>query len=109
MSFVDEFTGMMPHTVSVAPASAVNVAGEKSWGADVDYTAMVEQKSRMVRDATGREVMSSASVYLATQADVKADARVTLPTGFTPRQPKIIAVDRPSDEDGVTHVVLRLQ
>lgn len=110
MAFVDEFADMMPHTVLVASASAtMTVEGQKSWGSDVEYAGFVEQKARVVRDSTGRQVMSSTTVYLATSADVKTDARVTLPSGFTPQQPKIIAVDRPSDEGGDIHVVLRLE
>lgn len=109
MAFVDEFIDMLPHTVQVAAAAdALTVEGQKTWGADVGYAALVEQKARMVRDSQGTQVMSSTSVYLATGADVKTDSRVTLPTGFTPRQPKIVSVERPSDENGDVHVVLRL-
>ena len=80
-----------------------------TYGTDVEYAAQIEQKARMVRDDQGRQVVSSTTVYLATTTEIKPDARVTLPSGFTPRSPKIVTVERPSDEAGVSHTVLRLQ
>ena len=110
MTFSDNFLDLMPHTVKVAPAdAALTVEGQKTWGADVSYTGLVEQKARMVRDSQGRQVVSSSSAYLATADDIKTDARVTLPSGFTPQQPKIVVVERPSDEAGDIHCVLRLE
>ena len=102
-AFIDDFRDVMPHKPKFAARAGRTVEGSPTYGADVEYAGMIEQRARLVRDTQGREVVSTTQVYVATTDEIKPDARVTL-TGFSPPQPPIINVARFSDEAGASHV-----
>lgn len=108
MGFDIELHSMMPHKVKIAPYSAQNKFGEPTYGSDVSYTAMVEQRVRQVRAMTGEERISTTTVYLDTTTALTPRDRVTLPSGYVPNQPPIISIERLSDEDGLHSTVLHL-
>lgn len=103
-TFTDDLLALMPHMIGFAPQASLNVSGEPTAGATVEYPGLVEQRVRMVRDVQGREVASTVSIYLVTTADIKVTDTVFLPAGFTPASPPIINRARFSDEDGASHV-----
>lgn len=101
-----DLLSLMPHTITIAPWSSQNAYGEPTYGAAVSYTARVQGKMQMVRDATGIERVSTVTVYVATTAAIGPKDRLVLPTGFSPASPPILAVARHSDENGDHHVVI---
>lgn len=106
MSLLDDVEDLFVHTVTIAPYSSVNSYGEASYGTAVSYTAYVEGKQRMIRDSQGQERVSSVTVYLATTAALSPKDKLTLPSGWTPQTPAILAVQRVADDRGDHHVVL---
>lgn len=97
---------LMAHTISLTPWTGQNQYGEPSYGAAVSYTARVQGKMRMVRDSTGTERVSTVTCYVATTATISPKDKLTLPSGFTPATPPILAVERQADERGDHHVVI---
>lgn len=97
---------LMPHTITVAPWASQNAYGEPSYLSAVSYIARVQGKTRMVRDSTGVERVSTVTVYVATTAAIGPKDKLTLPSGWTPASPSIIAVQRVSDESGDHHTVI---
>lgn len=97
---------LMPHTITVAPWASQNAYGEPTYGSAVSYTARVQGKTQMVRDSVGVERVSTVTVYVATTASIGPKDKLTLPNGWTPASPSIIAVQRVSDESGDHHTVI---
>ena len=97
---------MMVHTVTLAPYISQNAYGEATWGTPVSYTARVQGKMRMVRDSLGVERVSTVTCYLATTAAISPKDKLTLPSGFLPASPPILAVERQADEHGDHHIVI---
>jgi hypothetical protein len=96
---------MCPHSVTVEPFSSVDDYGAYSYGAAVTYQARVQGRNRMVRSVTGEEVLSTVQVYLP-HATITPKDRITLPATFQPTQPKVLDVQKVSDESGQHHIVV---
>ena len=111
---IQMFRDLMRQMVSLEPYASVDSYGQPSFEAGQDYRARVVGKVRMVRNWQGQEVVSSHTVYLASNPDVTVKDRLTLSTGdagstdLTIRQPSILSVGSFPDERGTHHVVLYL-
>ena len=108
MSMMAQLQALMAYSVIVEPFSSDDKYGDESYGTAVTYKAAIERKARMVRNAQGEEVPSATTVYLNMTALITARDRVTLPSDFSPTQPKIITFERNSDQNGLQHTVLFL-
>lgn len=111
----------MPQTVTLRKFGALSTDGFGARTASTTYSvrARVEQERHLVRDVTGREVVSSTTVYLAPydsstgQVAITVDVsdRVVLPSGFLvagSSAPPIMAVERLQDDGGDHHIAVRL-
>lgn len=103
---IHDFRSLMPHQITIEAYQNQNQYGEPNYLAAVSYTARAQGKMQMVRDATGVERVSTITVYVATTASIGPKDKLTLPTGWTPASPSIIAVQRVSDESGDHHTVI---
>jgi len=101
-----DLLSMMPHTLTVAPWTGHNAYGEATYGTAVSYTARVQGKMQMVRDAAGVERVSTVTCYVATTASIGPKDKLTLPSGWVPVSPPILSVQRVSDEGGDHHTVI---
>jgi hypothetical protein len=72
----------------------------------VTYRARVVGRIRIMRAVTGDETTSTVAVYLSAAPLITVDDRLTLPEGWVPPQPPIIAVRRVSDDARLHHQVL---
>lgn len=99
------FRSLMRQTVTIAPWSSQNAYGEPAFGTAVTYPARVVARTRMVRDTQGREVVSTATVYLGAAPTLSVKDRLTLPNGETP---VIAAIGDYPDERGPHHSVVYL-
>lgn len=82
------------HTVSVERYLGSGSKGDV-FDTAVDAAAFIDDRWKLVRDVTGQEVVSSATVFLpATTAEVPLDSQVTLPTEFGGRTSRVIVVSR---------------
>lgn len=97
---------LMVHTITISPYQSQNQYGESVFGSAVSYTARVQGKMRMVRDSLGVERVSTVTCYVATTAAISPKDKLTLPSGFLPATPPILAVERQADEHGDHHVVI---
>ncbi|QQO78160.1 hypothetical protein [Actinomyces sp. HMT897] len=84
---MDEFTEFWSHQVTVTPVSETGVTDDYGYpSTQPPYTVdgWVEETVRMVRDRTGTEVTSTATLILPyTAARIPLESTVTLPTGRT--------------------------
>lgn len=73
---------LTPHTVTVRPWEGEGAYGD-IFGTPRTLTSVrVEETTRLVRDKTGAEVVSSARVFIRPEhAPVPVDSEVTLPSG----------------------------
>lgn len=108
MTMMDELADLMPHTIAIKPFSSDDKYGDPAFGASVNYTGQIEQKSKLVRDLNGKEVVSQTRVYLNTTTVIGKKDEVTLPSGYDPQTPPIINVEISSDENGIQHAVIFL-
>jgi len=100
MALEQDFLEWFNQTVTIEPFTGVNTYGEPQYGDPVQYSAFVQHKTKLVRDRTGQEVVSTAQVYLDGSVDVGIQDRITLPEGS---QPVILSIEVLPDETGSTH------
>lgn len=104
---------LMIHTITLEKLASAGLSGDKAFGAAVQVKARVENQTRLVRDGSGREVASNTFImalpYDTTGHSVTFDPsdRITLPSGFTPSQPRLIAIARCDAEAGLHHWEIR--
>lgn len=79
-------------TITLEAPSSSTVAQDFTFGAAVTYRAQVLPYVERVVNREGREVRSTARVVIPDRLAIDPRSRLTLPTGFTPSQPGIIAV-----------------
>lgn len=101
-----DLLSLFSQTITIAPYSGQNSYGESTWGTAVSYAARVEGKMQMVRDSLGAERVSSVTCYVATTTAISPKDKLTLPSGWTPASPPILAVQRQTDELGDHHIVV---
>lgn len=95
-----DFLEFLQQTVIIEPWTGQNVYAEATYGPGANYSARVQQKVKMIRNAQGQEVVSTAQVYLDGSVSVTTEDRITLSDGT---QPLIQAVTSPPDETGAVH------
>jgi len=98
-----DFLEWFKQTVTIEPFIGVNAYAEPQYGLPATYPAFVQRKTKLVRDRTGREVVSTAQMYLDGTVSVGVQDRITLPDGS---QPVILSVEVLPDETGATHHVV---
>jgi len=108
MGILGELADFFPDTLVVNDWTTDEEGEWASSGADVSLSCYISQKSRLVIDASGREVVSAFKVTVASTTDLTVDEhRYTLPSRFDPRDDlTAISVKKVSDEDGSHHHVL---
>lgn len=94
---INDFTHMMPHTVTHAPVSSRDAYGKITYGTSTPYTARVVYRNKQVRSATGELVMAAGMVWFAGVVSISGDDKITLPDGTTPQ---IISVEKYADDGG---------
>jgi len=106
---------LLIHTIILEKLATTAASGDKDYGVDagVEVKARVEHQTRLVRDASGREVASQTFI-IAKPVDVdgnpvtfEASDRITLPDGFTPAQPTMHSITRVDDATGIDHWEIR--
>lgn len=99
---------MFAETIVVSGYAGQDFMGDETWEAGVELRCHIEGHSRLVRDATGLERVSTVQVYLDGPYGISVKDRVLLPPRFEPRDPPIVAVERMTDENGPHHEVIQL-
>lgn len=103
---IDEFRDFMAQVVEIEPQTGRDGYNKPTFGPAVKYQARVSGKQRMVKAADGRDVVASQTIYLGDSIDVSVNDQITLPDGYSPRQPNILSVSRIPDENGLHHTTI---
>jgi len=84
VSTADELDDFLVHTVTVVPLVGSVGMGDVHGPPVTGVPCFVDETTRMVRDRTGAQVVSSATVYARTTApDAPPGSLITLPSGRT--------------------------
>jgi len=100
MALEQDFLKWFNQTVKIESFTSINIYGEPQYGTAVQCSAFIEYKTKLVRDATGQEVVSTVQIYLDGSIDVNIQDRITLPDGS---QPVILSIEALPDETGSIH------
>ena len=90
-AFTDRFAHRLTETVQIAPRTGVDADRIESFGDDAAVLAYIDRSPKMIRDASGREVVRNALVVIDETPVVETTAQLTMPDGT---KPKILRVDR---------------
>lgn len=86
--------------ITVEPFSCQDSYGVASYGSSVTYQARVTGQLKRVTSFAGEERVTTVTVYVSGSTGITVRDRITLPSGWTPSQPEIVAVSRIPDEAG---------
>ena len=109
MAYEVEFDEFLTDTITYEPFVSMDGFGAKVYGPAKSVKARVEQKAKLVRDATGREVVSNTQLFMKPTATdgssytPTVQDRFTLPAGYAPQAPPPITVERVNDNQGLHH------
>lgn len=101
MSLSDIVDGWARQSVTFETPGAYDDYGNPSTGTSTAYNAILIQRSKLVQDRQGRQVVSSCQILLNGAVSVNPESRITLPDGT---QPRIINVGKTPDFDGTNCV-----
>ncbi len=101
-SIVSDVLDLMADEVVVTPIARDYAGNWVASGEVLTLPCYIEREQRLVRSATGREVVSSLLVIVGGYNDLTVDEHLyTLPSRFQPNASlTAISVDKVSDEDG---------
>jgi hypothetical protein len=104
---INEWEDMMPHTIQVEPWLSYKGGGtNNNYDTAEDYNCRIEMNNHLVVDRNARTVTARGMVFLLSTTIIDVKSLITLPVGYTPRQPPLLSVDVEDDEDGTHHTVL---
>lgn len=83
---------LLPDEIQIEPFSSNSVSQAISYGAAVTYRAQIVGAWEKVIDRNGRELNSNVRVLIPDRVHIDPRDRITLPSGWVPRQPQILAV-----------------
>lgn len=90
---------MMNETITVKTLASVNNYGEETHTGTTTYSAYIDRSPSITRDGQGREVVASATLYVASET-ISVTDQIVMPNGTTP---PIVNVSTYYDEDGDIH------
>lgn len=110
---VGELSELFPDDVTIEPLTSVDENGTPTYGTSYTVKARMIGRTKLVADSDGQEHVSSVQAVLAGNYGATAKDRFTLPLRFSTntydpldvfaRQPRAIAVDNETDENGAHH------
>lgn len=109
MTFFADFADMLSDTLIAQPGTLDHFGGWVASGEALTPACRIEGETRMVRDPSGTEVVSTVQVYVGPLGLTAKDYRFTLPARFSPREElEAIGVEKVADEDGPAYEVVVL-
>lgn len=83
---------LMGDEITIEPFASSSATQAHAYGEAVTYPAQVIAAWEKVVDRNGREMKSSTRVLIPDRVQIDPRSRITLPEGWVPRSPQIIAV-----------------
>lgn len=104
-AIVNDLLDLMPDELLAQPVALDAYGDWVASGAELAVPCYVEGNNQLIRDAAGREVVSSVQAYCGGAFGLSAEGyRYTLPARFTPRENlTAVSVGKVSDENGAHH------
>jgi hypothetical protein len=104
MSLEASLQQLMVETVTVAPVTAKDAYGKRTWGTATTFSSCrVQTGNYKVLDSNGQEKVSEGRVYFPNKPTITLNDKITLPDGSTP---PILSVDFFGDERGDHHTIV---
>jgi hypothetical protein len=98
-----DWDALCTETVTIEPYAGQDAYTKPTFGEAVTVRCRVSGRARLVVTANGEERTSNVQVYLVSSPGVSNKDRITLPAGWTPAQPPILAIGRSPDETGAIY------
>lgn len=92
MTFDTSLLSLYDDTITVEPFVSETAARVRSYGSAVSYNAVIQSGAKRVQGSNGAEVVSNVRVLIPDRVHIDQRSRVTLPSGYVPNQPPIIAI-----------------
>ena len=101
MSFEADFNGMLPDTLTFDTVTLDDTGEFTADGSPTSIDCYIEERTQMVDDAQGKEVVSTVQVFVGINSLTVDGHLYTLPSRFgVSANREAIAVDHYSDENG---------
>ena len=97
--------GLLTQLCTAEPYAGAGAFGPV-YGPTVPLACRVEDVTQVVRDSTGTEVISTATLFVGPGVTLPGESRVTLPSG---RVTTVIEVARPRDRNAEHHLEVKLR
>ncbi len=103
---IDDFLDFMIDTVVIEPVTNRDSDGygTPTYGPPVSYQCKLDGTMKKVVDVNGLERVSMARIYLPGRPVISVLDRLTMPAGYSPTQPPILAIGIFEDELGDHHI-----
>lgn len=98
------------HSITVEPVSGYTDRGQATYGAAVTYACYIDpvKGDEIIRLASGEERRATYTIYVNSTTAISPEGRLTLPAGYLPLQPPMLASALRSDNVGGHHVELTI-
>ncbi len=106
LSILNQIKKLYADTILVEPYISSDLLGVRTYGSSVPYKARIKGQHILVKDASGKEVMSTVQAWPDATTGITVRDRFTLPSRFSPQTPECIDVPYLSDENGAHHIKL---
>lgn len=105
MAIEAQFADLMPDTIIVTPSTGNDAYGKWTYvgAVPVTFKGRIENKSTVLKDPSGNEIVTTGHVYLFGVSAAKIGDLLTLPDGSTP---VLLSVNTNSDGTSAHHTVL---
>ena len=100
MGFEEEFADLMTDEVTIRPYLSQDAYGRPVYDDPVTYRARVVGRARRVTTLQGEDKVSTTTVVLLNSPGIDPRSELTLPPGFAPPSPPILAILRDKDDRG---------
>lgn len=100
-SIESDYLELMPDTITITPSSSVNMYGARTYGGTpTTIRGRNRNQQELIKDAMGREILTTGRVYCYGNPTVSIGDLLTLPDGS---QPIILSIDNNVDEASLVH------
>lgn len=101
-----DWDDLMLDTVTIEPFVSMDEYSKPTYGDAEIYRARITGKLQKIVAHTGEDKVSKVRIYLVGTPAISVFDRITLPSGWTPTQPPILAVGMIPDETGMVYVTI---
>lgn len=105
MAIESAYEDLFSDTAVIFTSASINAFGKHTFSSSVSVPAHLVSESKLTVTSDGREVVQTGRVYLYGQIAVTNDSKIVLSDGSSPI---IIGVDKPFDNVGWHHTVVRI-